>query len=81
MIDTQKQRRNFPGYEKEQWYSLAELQSGDLGGNTETDGRTEKPSDHAGKGERGGGGYTTINKKLGKGGRSWKSSSARTGNN
>ncbi len=75
VTDVQKSKRNFEGVNKEQWYSLAELQMGDLGGNTETDSQTETPADHKGKGERGGGGYTTINKKSTKGGRSWKSSS------
>ena len=79
VCDVQTERRNFDGLKKEQWYSLGELQSGDLGGNTETDSKTEKSEDHAGKGQRGGGGYTTINNKSGKGGRSWKSSSKTKG--
>lgn len=78
--DTQRSRRNFEGYEKNQWYSLGELQSGDYAGNTETDSKTETSQDHSGKGEGGGKGYTKINQKSGKGGRPWKSSSPRKGN-
>lgn len=62
-----RERRNFEGFEKNQWYSLAELQSGDFGGTTETDSKTAPEE----------GGYSTINKKSGKGGRPWKSTSAR----
>lgn len=72
VCDTQKERRNFEGLNKNQWYNLAELRGGDYAGNTETDSQTETSEDHAGKG---GGGYTKINQKSGKGGRPWKSSS------
>lgn len=80
VTDIQRARRNFEGYEKNQWYSLAEIQAGDLGGNTETDSKTETSQDHKGKGERGGGGYSTINQKSGKGGRPWKMSSKKGSN-
>jgi len=56
--------RNFPQVEKNQWYSLGDLQSGDYAGNTETDSATEQSSDHRNKGEQGGGGYTSINYKA-----------------
>lgn len=81
VTDVQKSRRNFDGVEKNEWYSLAELQSGDYAGNTETDSKTETPQDHSTKGQRGGGGYTLINQKSGKGGRPWKSSSKKGKNN
>lgn len=71
VTDTQRSRRNFEGYEKNQWYNLGELQSGDYAGTTETDSQTAEKS----------GGYTPINQKSGKGGRPWKSSSNRTKEN
>ena len=67
--DTQKERRNFPGFEKGVWYTLDELRDGDYAGMTETDSKTSGKED---------GTYTKINKKSGKGGRPWKSSSPRT---
>ena len=39
-VDTAK--RNFPGYEKKQWYTLDELRSGDIMGTTDTDSETDK---------------------------------------
>ena len=56
-LPVQNKLRNFPNVEKKQWYSLAELQEGDLAGTTETDSKTAPES----------GGYTYINKKSGKG--------------
>lgn len=38
-VDTAK--RNFPGYEKKQWYSLDELRAGDIGGTTDSDSETD----------------------------------------
>ncbi|MDE1830243.1 MAG: hypothetical protein KGI25_07970 [Thaumarchaeota archaeon] len=73
ICDVQKEHRNFEGVEKNQWYSLGELQAGIYAGNTETDSKTETSEDHAGKH---GGGYAGA-QKSGKGGRSWKSSSPR----
>jgi len=72
ICDTQEERRNFEGYEKNQWYSLAELQSGDYAGTTDTDSKTESYNDA---------GSTSIYKKSGKGGRSWKSSSKKAKGN
>ena len=65
ITDVDRARRNFEGYEKNQWYSLGEIQEGDFGGTTETDSKTAPES----------GGYSTINQKSGKDGRPWKSSS------
>lgn len=70
--NTQEARRNFPGFEKNVWYTLDELRSGDYAGMTETDSKTSGKED---------GKYTPINKKSGKGGRAWKSSSPRTNEN
>jgi len=56
VIDTQTQRRNFPGYTESQVYSLADLQMGDTSGTTETDSATHP---------QGSGGYTKINQKSG----------------
>ncbi len=41
VIDTQEQKRNFPGYEEKQWYTLSELREGDYGGTTDTDAETD----------------------------------------
>jgi len=60
VTDTQKDKRNFPGYNKKQYHSLAELQKGDQGGMTESDSKTSGKDD---------GQYTTLNKKSGPGGR------------
>lgn len=51
--DTQKVKRNFPGYEKRTVYSLEDLKKGDSSGTTETDSATNSPDP----------GYTDINKK------------------
>ena len=72
ICDVSKERRNFPGYEKGSWYSLSELQAGEVGGVTDTDSQTESTNDA---------GASTINKKHGKPGRSWKSSSKRSKDN
>lgn len=55
VCDTQTERRNFPGYMEEQFYTLPEIQEGDTSGTTDTDrdGNTDK-------------GVTKINKKKGK---------------
>lgn len=58
--DTQKDRRNFPGYEKKQYHSLEDLKKGDPSGMTESDSKTSGKND---------GQYTDINKKSGKGAR------------
>ncbi len=54
-LDTQKQRRNFSGYEKKQYVNLAELQEGDTSGMTESDAPTSGKED---------GPYTHIQKKT-----------------
>lgn len=56
MVDTQKERRNFEGYRREQYYSMSDIVCGDCAGTTETDSQTDSPS----------GGYTGINKTSGK---------------
>ena len=50
-------KKNFPGTKKGQYYSLAELQSGDYAGMTESDAHTSGKND---------GQYTKINKTKGK---------------
>ena len=55
ICDTQKERRNFAGYEENQVYTLEDLRQGDTEGTTETDSKTDPPS----------GGYTKINQKKG----------------
>jgi hypothetical protein len=61
-IDTQKEKRNFPGFKKEVYYSLADIQTGDgfgmSGGTTDTDSKTSSKNDQS---------ATRINKKQGKG--------------
>ena len=53
IVDTQKDKRNFPGYERRVVYSLEDLKKGDTSGTTETDSATDSPDP----------GYTEINKK------------------
>lgn len=57
VTDTQEARRNFSGYQVNQFVSLADLQQGDSSGTTETD----EATDPSRKGEQG---YTSLNKKL-----------------
>jgi hypothetical protein len=72
VTDVQNERRNFPGYEKGSWYSLAELQAGDAGKSvTDTDSATDTTNDAGAK----------PMQKQGKPGRSWKASSKRTKEN
>jgi hypothetical protein len=56
--DTDKSKRNFPGYEKKQYYNLGDIQKGDhhlgRGGMTETDSKTSGKDD---------GPYTSIQEK------------------
>jgi len=52
--DVQAERRNFPGVQIEQVYTLADLMAGDTSGITETDSVTSGKND---------GDYTRINKK------------------
>lgn len=79
VIDVQTERRNFPGNDKKQWYTLDELRQGDFFGTTDTDAETdikEPPTGpYAGKG-----GYSKIYRDAGKGAqmRGFKSSSPRT---
>lgn len=70
VIDTETQRRNFPGYEKKQYYTLEEIRKGDPSGTTDTDSKTDDPDEDDA-------GYTNINKKKGPTMRPWKSSSPR----
>lgn len=82
VCDTDKERRNFPGPEKKQWYTLEEIRQGDFFGTTDTDSETdvkEPPTGpYAGKG-----GYSKIYRDA-KGGskmRPFKSSSPHTKEN
>jgi len=56
VTDTQEARRNFDGYQVEQYFTLDEIRQGDAAGITETDSVTEP---------KGSGGYTNINQKHG----------------
>lgn len=66
--------RNYPGFEKKQYYTLEEMVKGDEAGTTDTDVVTAGPEEKEG--------YSTINKKRGPGYHvPIKSSSARTTEN
>lgn len=54
--DVQEQRRNFSGYQVNQFFTMADLQEGDTSGTTETDSATAKADK----------GYTKINQKKGR---------------
>lgn len=56
VIDTQEARRNFDGYQVEQYFTLDEIRQGDGPGTTETDSVSDS---------KGSGGYTSINQKRG----------------
>lgn len=64
ITDTQKSKRNFPGYKESEWMKLAELQEGDTDGSTDSDLRTHKMA-----GKNSGGGYTKIYSKGNNNGR------------
>ena len=49
--------RNFPGWEKKQYYTMDEMVKGDTAGTTDTDSVTAGPEEKEG--------YTSINKKKG----------------
>ena len=57
VCDVQKERRNFPGYSEETYFSLQDIVSGDTAGSTETDSKTDPKI----------GNYTKINQTSGKG--------------
>lgn len=59
-IDVQSEMRNFPGYTEANYYSLENIQDGDISGATDSDSATEKLP-----GRNTGGGYTKINQKSG----------------
>lgn len=79
VIDTQSQKRNFPGFEKKQWFSLDELRSGDIMGTTDTDSETDVKAPGVGPYNK----SSAYSKIQGRGGkmRPFKSSSPRTSNN
>ena len=79
VIDTQSQKRNFPGYEKKQWYSLDEIRAGDIGLTTDTDSETDVKASGVGP-YNNKKGYSQIQGKNAKM-RPFKSSSPRTSNN
>lgn len=62
ITDVQEKRRNFSGYQVEQYFSLEDILNGDTAGTTDTDSRTDPETK-----DRGGDGYTDINRKQGKG--------------
>jgi hypothetical protein len=76
-VDTEK--RNFPGYDKKQWYNLAELREGDYGGTTDTDADTDVKAPGVGP-YNNKSGYAKGQNKNAKM-RSFKSSSPRTREN
>lgn len=41
MVDTQRERRNFPGYEVKQYYTLDDIIKGDTSGATDSDDATD----------------------------------------
>lgn len=57
ITDVQEKKRNFSGYQVNQYFSLADMQDGDYAGTTETDSKTDP---------KGSGGYSKINQKQGK---------------
>src|SRR5258708_34404767 len=44
IVDVNKQRRNFPCYEVNQYFTLQDIQSGDTEGTTDTDAETHGPA-------------------------------------
>jgi len=54
--DMDVERRNFPGCQVNQYYTLSEIVMGDESGTTETDSQTDKPQPN----------YSTINRTMGK---------------
>jgi len=61
VADTQKVRRNFPGYEENKYYSLADMQEKyryEQAGTTDTDSATDNSDNHKG--------YAKIYQKKGK---------------
>ena len=80
VVDTDTARRNFPGYEEKQWYSLDEIRDGDFFGTTDTDAKTDVKDSYQGP-YQGKGGYSKINRKAGANMRGFKSSSPRTKSN
>jgi general stress protein YciG len=77
-IDVDESRRNFDGYQVEQFFTMADLQGGDEAGTTDTDYITHKGGNNSYSSYNGDrSGYTNINRKSGKGGRGWKASSPR----
>jgi hypothetical protein len=79
VTDVDTARRNFPGYEKKQWYNLEELREGDYGGTTDTDSETDVKTPGVGP-YNNKTGYSKIQGKSAKM-RPFKSSSARTKEN
>ena len=77
VIDTQKQKRNFPGYKEEQWVTLDEWRQGDWAGSTDTDSQTDDRQDNPRYKIK----YTKLNKKAGPKMRGFKTSSPRTKDN
>lgn len=62
IIDVDKERRNFPGFEKNQYYSLADMQEKfryEQAGTTDTDSATDSADNSQG--------YAKIYRKHGKG--------------
>ena len=54
ICDVDSERRNFPGFTEQEFFTLADIQQGDSSGTTETDSKTDP---------KGSGGYTKINSK------------------
>lgn len=61
ITDVDEKRRNFSGYQVNQYFNLADIQQGDTSGTTDTDSVTDTETN-----DRGGDGYTRINRTSGK---------------
>lgn len=80
ICDVDKEKRNFAGVEKKQWYNLDEIRQGDFFGTTDTDEDTDDKMDNTGP-YSGQGGYSKIYSKKTAQMRPFKSSSPRTKDN
>lgn len=80
VCDVDTERRNFPGTEKKQWYTLDEIREGDFFGTTDTDSETDVDKKPVGM-YMGRGNYTKDYRKSTAKMRPYKSSSPRTKDN
>jgi hypothetical protein len=78
VIDTQTQKRNFPGSDKKQYYTMADMQAEGQAGTTDTDSFT---GEGGAEWEPRGDGYAAIYKKHGPFGRPYQTNSPHTKEN